>query len=75
MILPLRSLLAWTSRSRRMEGELHTITSVITALVMALALTVPVGAQEEEFVQIHFELRTSGEFASDTTFFALYGLP
>ncbi|MDP9351480.1 MAG: hypothetical protein M3P51_08070 [Chloroflexota bacterium] len=54
---------------------MRTIRSIITVLVITLALTVPVGAQEEEFVQIHFELRTSGEFASDTTFFALYGLP
>ncbi len=58
-----------------MEDELRTATSFIATVVMALALAVPVLAQEEEYVQINFELQTSGQFAGNTTFFALYGLP
>ncbi|MDP9380946.1 MAG: hypothetical protein M3Q29_12525 [Chloroflexota bacterium] len=54
---------------------MRTLTSIIAALVMALSLGLPASAQEEEYVQLTFKVNTSGEFAEDTTFFALYGLP
>ncbi len=57
-----------------MEEELRTATSFIATLVMALTLAASALAQDE-YVQITFELQTSGQFTANTTFFALYGLP
>lgn len=58
-----------------MEGRLRTITSIVAVLVMVLTLASSAFAQEEEYVELTFEVHTSGDVDSNTTFFALYGLP
>ncbi len=58
-----------------MERTLRNIVAFMAALLIAALFSIQGLAQGDEYVQLTFEVQTSGEVDADATFFALYGLP
>jgi hypothetical protein len=58
-----------------MERTLRNIAAFMAALLVAALFSIQGLAQGDEYVQLTFEVQTSGEVDADATFFALYGLP
>lgn len=54
---------------------MKSIRKLLAAFALLALLAVPAAAQEEEYVELTFEVHTSGDVDPKATFFALYGLP